>query len=265
MEERICVVKYKRGGIYYLNAPRIREGEDRFPGMQLGTRPILIISNDKFNIVSDVISYVPLTTTIRNDIETRVTIRIDQKISQIECEQVYTVSKNYVSRFVGTLEDYKMKEVEKKLASHLNLRSSISVTQEDIINILENYTNKIQEKYGMVSDIESTIDKLLNKMDNSIKEAAKSYKTKEDTSDTSDDVELAESNKEKISEPTENRRHYIFRSPSVKKDIIDLYSSAMIIKDKIEKQKMINDIVKEYNFSSEASLKKFYYNYKNKF
>lgn len=109
--------KYYRGSIWYF------QGDNKYePGVLSGSRPVLIISNDKFNTYSGVVNCLPITSSIK-DSPVHIGIKLKVK-SQIQCEQIYTVSQSRLIRFMGDIIDSKLQEVERKLLFQLDLVQS---------------------------------------------------------------------------------------------------------------------------------------------
>lgn len=101
--------KYSRGSIWYFE-----DTTDTYEhGILAGSRPVLIISNDKFNKYSNIVNCLPITTSIkRSPVHIGIVL---EKASQIQCEQIYTVNQSRLTKFIGNLDSNKMQEVERKL------------------------------------------------------------------------------------------------------------------------------------------------------
>ena len=111
------IPKYHRGSIWYC-----LWYTEYDKGITAGDRPVLIISNDKFNTYSGVVNCLPITTSIKNS---PVHIEIElKKRSQIQCEQIYTVPQYRLIKFIKELDDIKLQEVERKLLFQLDLVQS---------------------------------------------------------------------------------------------------------------------------------------------
>ena len=105
----------KRGEIYYANLDPVMGSE------QGGVRPVLIIQNDLGNRFSPTVIAVPLTSRQgKAPLRTHVPVSPPagglQKPSVILCEQVRTLEKSRLRRYVGRLRPEKMALVERALA-----------------------------------------------------------------------------------------------------------------------------------------------------
>lgn len=119
--------KYYRGSIWYL------QGDNNYErGILSGSRPVLIVSNDKFNTYSEVVNCLPITSSIK-DSPVHIGIELKRK-SQIQCEQIYTVSQSRLVKFICDLSYIKMQEVERKLLFQLDLVQSPQLT-DTIVNL----------------------------------------------------------------------------------------------------------------------------------
>ena len=104
----------KRGEIYYANLDPVQGSE------QGGMRPVLIIQNDLGNKFSPTVIVLPLTSrTGKTPLRTHVPVLPPmgglQKPSVILCEQVRTLEKSRLKRYVGMLHRDKMLQVERAL------------------------------------------------------------------------------------------------------------------------------------------------------
>ncbi len=93
----------KRFEIYQANLPSI-------PGshIQSGIRPVVIVSNDKANAYSPVVTVIPLTTRLgKKCLPTHVTLLTSglRSISLALCEQVMPVDKSSMMRYIGYITD----------------------------------------------------------------------------------------------------------------------------------------------------------------
>ena len=75
--------------------------------VQHGTRPVIIVSNDKANLYSPVVNIIPLTTRHKKPMPTHVTINGHglKYISTALCEQVTALDKSNLIRYIGCIED----------------------------------------------------------------------------------------------------------------------------------------------------------------
>ena len=104
----------KRGEIYYADLDPVQGSE------QGGMRPVLIIQNDLGNRFSPTVIVLPLTSrTGKTPLRTHVLVHPPMggllKPSVILCEQVRTLEKKRLRRYVGMLRQDKMRMVEQAL------------------------------------------------------------------------------------------------------------------------------------------------------
>lgn len=119
-------MEIKRGDIFFANIPPTTEN------VQFGIRPILVISNDKANYFSPVITYCPISKKGKRSMKTHVEIELEQT-SYILCEQIMTISTKNLFRFVCNLDDKKMTDVDKAL--DIQLQKSVIIQNENEIEI----------------------------------------------------------------------------------------------------------------------------------
>ena len=93
----------KRGDIYYVNNIGGRIGSEQHAG-----RPAIIVSNDRSNERSGTVEVVFCTTKPKCDSPTHVTVRSTYFPSTALCEQITTVSKERLGRYVGTCTETEM-------------------------------------------------------------------------------------------------------------------------------------------------------------
>lgn len=96
---------------------------------QGGRRPVLIVQNDRGNRYSPTVIVVPLTSSERKPgLPTHVSLLNGtgglRKPSVVLCEQVRTLEKTRLSRYMGCLDADKLKEVEKALSVSLDMDST---------------------------------------------------------------------------------------------------------------------------------------------
>ena len=112
-----------RGDIYYADIHSDDEGSQ----VQHGTRPILIISNEKANIHSPIISYAPITSKNKKDLPTHIKIESGRYglpyNSIILCEQINSIDKNRLKEKLGFIKpsDNLMAHINKALSIQLGL------------------------------------------------------------------------------------------------------------------------------------------------
>lgn len=113
----------KRGDIYMALLDPVIGSE------QGGRRPVLIVQNDRGNRHSPTVIAVPLTSSEKKGrLPTHVQLPAGEggleKPSVILCEQVRTLEKTRLTRYMGSLAQAKLKEVEAALSVSLDMKRS---------------------------------------------------------------------------------------------------------------------------------------------
>ena len=113
-------LEIKRGSIIMVDLP-LGNGS-----VQGGTRPAVVISNDKGNKFSPVLIVVPLTSRVKKFMPTHHTIEPSMvngltKTSIALAEQIITIGKDAVRNIVGTLEEVDINFINRKVMTSLAL------------------------------------------------------------------------------------------------------------------------------------------------
>ena len=113
-------LEIKRGSIVMVDLPTSNGS------VQGGTRPAVVISNDKGNKFSPVLIIVPLTSRVKKFMPTHHTIEPSMinglsKTSIALAEQIITVGKDMVRNIVGTLEEIDINFINRKVMTSLAL------------------------------------------------------------------------------------------------------------------------------------------------
>ncbi|MBQ9113893.1 MAG: type II toxin-antitoxin system PemK/MazF family toxin [Clostridia bacterium] len=134
-----------RGEIYWL-----RNGAEGVGSEQVGLRPCVVVSNEKANTYSTMVTIVPLTTAEKKPLPTHAEINSAIESSIALCEQVKTISKNRLAQYIGECTEDEMRDIERGLRIQLDLVETSSVTsvtavKQTIPPVMEE-TVKPQEK-----------------------------------------------------------------------------------------------------------------------
>lgn len=108
---------YRRGDIFFIKNNKTLTGSE----MQ-GSRPAIIVSNDMGNEHSPNVTVVWLTSREKNQLPTHCMIKA-QTLSTVLCESVNTVSKERIERYVRSLTDKEMEDIDRCLMVALGLTS----------------------------------------------------------------------------------------------------------------------------------------------
>ena len=115
--------KVHRGEIYYIYETEVTGNE------QAGGRPGIIISNDVGNEHSPVAIVVYLTTREKKPLPTHVKINSAEKPSTALCEQIETVYKGCIGKYIGQITDTEQKNLDKALAVSIGIGLNLKGTK----------------------------------------------------------------------------------------------------------------------------------------
>ena len=110
--------EFKKGDIIFVENNNITES-----GIQGNSRPWLVISNNKFNQFSPVLTCVALTTKCKASpvhLFLHKTLGLPRN-SYVLCEQIQTISKNNITKIICSLPDSVMAEINTLLSFQLAL------------------------------------------------------------------------------------------------------------------------------------------------
>lgn len=108
----------KRGDIFYVAETETTGSE------QGGNRPAIVVSNDTGNRYAPVVEVVYLTTRKKASLPTHVYIGSAERPSIALCEQIVTVSKSRIERYVGSVTAEEMRKVDKALQTSLGIHKA---------------------------------------------------------------------------------------------------------------------------------------------
>ncbi len=109
----------KRGEIWFVSLEPV-------VGHEIGkTRPALVISNDRNNLFSEMVTVLPITAKIEKIYPFEVFLSGEEiqllKDSKVKCNQIRTIDKKRLINFVSALLPEKLEKVEKALLIHLDI------------------------------------------------------------------------------------------------------------------------------------------------
>ncbi len=134
----------KRGEIYYIQSNYQETGSEQRAG-----RPAVIVSGNLINNNSEVVEVVYLTTRPKTDLNTHVLTRSAVQPSTILCEQIYSVSKQRIDQYVGTLTEKEMQEVDIALAISLGLDfGATKIMREPTEEELEKIRESVRQEFA---------------------------------------------------------------------------------------------------------------------
>ena len=88
---------------------------------QTGTRPVVVVSNDKNNEFSQTITVVPLTTAFKKKLPTHALVRATNRTSVVLAEQMFTVDKDRIGAYINRCTDEEMSWIEKCIKIQLGI------------------------------------------------------------------------------------------------------------------------------------------------
>lgn len=107
--------RIRRGDIFYVGGGHATDGE------QGANRPAVIVSNDIGNRYAPIVEIVYLTTQNKRNLPTHVHIKSSKRPSIVLCEQVTTVSKRRLERWLGHVTAKEMQEINRAIKRSLAL------------------------------------------------------------------------------------------------------------------------------------------------
>lgn len=111
-------MKIKRGQIYYIR------DEETTGSEQHGARPAVIVGNNIGNETSPVVMVVYLTAARKRWMPTHVQIRC-KKPSIALCEQVFTIDKSRIGKYIKSVTEKELMEIDEALAISLGLQKGV--------------------------------------------------------------------------------------------------------------------------------------------
>ena len=112
-----------RGQIYYIHPQEVVGGE------QEGGRPAVIVSNDVCNEHSRVVEVVFLTTKEKPPLPTHVKINSTNCSSTALCEQIESIEKSRIGRYINQVTDAEMLRLEKAMILSLQISTNLRGTK----------------------------------------------------------------------------------------------------------------------------------------
>lgn len=139
--------RIQRGMVFMFSPDRaygeVSDFQDPYTGkeyhscVQHGYRPWLVVSNNQGNNSSYTCNIVPITSEEKTNIPVHVEIKYQGNDNIILCEQMRTVDCKALDRYMYTVSDEVMRDVERALAIQYAIRSSITYAEIDLNNIVD--------------------------------------------------------------------------------------------------------------------------------
>ena len=108
--------KYYRGDIVWA------DNYTAIDNIQCGRRPYLIISNNKCNETSNILTAIPLTSQPKRYMPTHYYIMLNGIKNTVLVEQITCISQSNVVEYIDTIDDYDLSKIEEKIKIQLGLK-----------------------------------------------------------------------------------------------------------------------------------------------
>lgn len=108
----------KRGDIYWI---AVEEGDSVWSDEPTKFRPGVIVSNDKGNMFSSYVVVVYTTTRTKKPLPTHFKTDSTPARSTVMCEDIYTIKKDRLTEYIGSLTDDEVETLNKCLSVELSL------------------------------------------------------------------------------------------------------------------------------------------------
>lgn len=143
--------KILKGQIYYVN----KVGGSFIGSEQAAGRPAVIVSNNTGNRYSNVVEVVYLTTQCKADMPTHIPISSARRPSIALCEEIVSVDKQRLGKYIGTITSEEMQQVNQAMMISLGILPE-SLTHM-ISNMMMVYVKDREHKTETEVDRESYI------------------------------------------------------------------------------------------------------------
>lgn len=118
MNAESSIMEVNRGDIYYVAGAEVTGSE------QAGERPAIVVSNNIGNRYAPVVEIVYLTTKKKAEMPTHVYIGTAERPSIAVCEQIATVCKSRLLRYIGSVSEQEMNHIDKALSTSLGIHKT---------------------------------------------------------------------------------------------------------------------------------------------
>lgn len=112
--------EFHRGDIYFIKNDN-KEKESKSQIQRISGRPLIIVSNNIGNKAASILEGVLLTTQKKKPLPTHVKINSARKPSIALCEQIITIDKKNIGKYIGQCTEEEIKKIDKALAVSIGL------------------------------------------------------------------------------------------------------------------------------------------------
>lgn len=114
-------LEFVKGDVFWANLPKYNQSS-----VQSGTRPVVVVSSLKGNLSSDIVMIAPLTTRIKPlCVNADIDFKIDDRQSQVLCNQIQTVPKSALFNYAGHVSYSDMEKIEKAILISLGIAKPV--------------------------------------------------------------------------------------------------------------------------------------------
>lgn len=147
-----------RGEIYYI----VPNGEIGSELISSGGRPAIIVSNDMTNALDGTVEVVYLTRHPWYSSPTNVDIYATGQKSTALCNQISTVSKNRLGKFINQCSEHELERLDNAMSLSIGLNLN-EITMQHTIDILEEWKGRIA-KHPCEYELDDTADDMDDKL-----------------------------------------------------------------------------------------------------
>lgn len=191
MENNMEFTKYKRGTVWFYTENIDKHKLSPKNSIESGSRPCIIISNDKFNSFSPVVNVLMLSGSIKPSLS-HVTMNVvgDNNIysnnkfrmkaaSDIQCEQLKTVNIKDLTEYLGCVSQDIMDRIDEKISFQLNVQTNSKLAVNKLKEFIDKYIEISLNKMGSSVNSRDIINELKDNLDNILKSKHNPEPTKE--------------------------------------------------------------------------------------
>ena len=109
--------KWLRGQVWWY----VEGDGEPVSSVQMGTRPVLIVSNNDSNANLSTVNVIPLTTREKEVVPSHVTYQYNGRNQTLLCEQVKTIANKHLKNYEYTLSDQMMQKVNRAIMATMGI------------------------------------------------------------------------------------------------------------------------------------------------
>ena len=171
-------IKFKRGTVWMCKDDSYEDVNSRLgfvSHVQANTRPVLILSLDHNNVSGYVLNVVPFTTSEnRINSYTVPIVGDDGTNTNILCDQIKTVDKQQMLRYMGTMSEEVMAKVEKTINCCLGI-SRVDRSLDNLENTIKNIVAAKFKDLSNRTEIDSIVENIASGLESTYKTLLEEY------------------------------------------------------------------------------------------